>query len=80
MLGLKWFFSCIKVNFSKGVLTKDVLSKGGGWKKRTALPFPILFVKKFGNLKDEGGEGGRKVTFLKAIHCEQSLKEHSQIT
>ena len=42
-----------------GAFTKDVLSKrgGGGLKKRTALHFPILFVKDFCNLKDERGRG-----------------------
>ena len=34
------------------------------WKKRMALPFSILFVKDFGNLKDEG-EGGRKSHFYR---------------
>ena len=58
----------------RGAFTKDVLSKrgGGGLKKRTALPFPILFVKDFGNLKDEGG-GVEKVTFLEDVLCGRSL-------
>ena len=33
---------------------------GGVLKKWTALPFPILFVKDFGNLKGKGGMGVKK--------------------
>ena len=41
----------------KGSFTKDVLSEGGagGFEKRMALYFPILFVMDFIYLKDEGG-------------------------
>ena len=42
-------------------------------KKRTAILFPILFVKDFGNLKDEGGRGVEKVTFLEDVLCGRSL-------
>ena len=47
---------------AKGAFTKDVLSEGGGggYEKRTGLYFPILFVKDFGDKKDEGGGGGSK--------------------
>ena len=56
------------------MFTKDVLSKGGrGLKKRTALPFPILFVKDFGNLKGKGGMGVKKSLFLEDVLCEWSL-------
>ena len=49
------------------------LRGGGGLKKRTALLFPMLFVKDFGYLKDEGGRGFEKVTFLEDVLCERSL-------
>ena len=52
----------------------------GGLKKRTALPFPILFVKDFSNLKDEGGRGCvcvcvcvKKSLFLEDVLCGWSL-------
>ena len=35
--------------------TSSLRGEGGGFEKRTGVYFPILFVKDFGNLKDEGG-------------------------
>ena len=40
--------------------TSSLRGRRGGVEKRTGLYFPILFVKDFGDLKDEGGGGGSK--------------------
>ena len=49
------------------------MGEGGGFEKRTGLYFPILFVKGFGDLKDEGGGGFQKGQILEDVLCERSL-------
>ena len=50
------------------------LRGAGGFEKRTALYFPILFVMDFGYLKDEEEGGGvQKGQNLEDVLCERSL-------